>query len=203
MESNSAFFYGTLMHPGVLRRVIGGSGAHLKWCPAVLLDFTRHQVKHGDYPGLVPYETSKSFFGFTLDDQDARSVRGTVVIGLTQKELELLDIFEGNEYIRQTVQVHPLGTLETVPDVSVAGQTAIVTAVPPPLPTKDNLAPAIQAETYIHGDPSKLVNDLWSYEDFVQQNAWKWIGIRQENEEDFVSVVEQRNAAGTKARTVY
>jgi hypothetical protein len=33
----SAFFYGTLLHPKILRRVIGNDGTHLEICPAVLL----------------------------------------------------------------------------------------------------------------------------------------------------------------------
>jgi hypothetical protein len=33
----TAFFYGTLMHPKILKRVIRSDGAHLEICPAVLL----------------------------------------------------------------------------------------------------------------------------------------------------------------------
>lgn len=33
----SAFFYGTLLHPAILRRVIGHDGQHLQICPALLL----------------------------------------------------------------------------------------------------------------------------------------------------------------------
>ncbi|KIM80477.1 hypothetical protein PILCRDRAFT_533611 [Piloderma croceum F 1598] len=36
-RSYSAFFYGTLMHPDILKRVIGNDGAHLKICSAILL----------------------------------------------------------------------------------------------------------------------------------------------------------------------
>jgi hypothetical protein len=47
-RSYSAFFYGTLMHPDILRRVIGNDGAHLKICSAILLvrnlpAFFRHE----------------------------------------------------------------------------------------------------------------------------------------------------------------
>jgi hypothetical protein len=35
--SHSAFFYGTLMHPKILQRVIGNDGGHLMICPAILL----------------------------------------------------------------------------------------------------------------------------------------------------------------------
>ena len=32
----SAFFYGTLLHPAVLKRVIRSEGVHLEICPAIL-----------------------------------------------------------------------------------------------------------------------------------------------------------------------
>lgn len=35
--SYTAFFYGTLLHPSILRRVIGHHGAELEICPALLL----------------------------------------------------------------------------------------------------------------------------------------------------------------------
>jgi len=35
-KTTSAFFYGTLMHPKILTRVIGNDGSHLEICPAVL-----------------------------------------------------------------------------------------------------------------------------------------------------------------------
>ena len=33
----TAFFYGTLLHPAILRRVIGREGQKLEICPALLL----------------------------------------------------------------------------------------------------------------------------------------------------------------------
>lgn len=36
-KTYTAFFYGTLLHPAILRRVIGHQGADLKICPALLL----------------------------------------------------------------------------------------------------------------------------------------------------------------------
>jgi len=66
----SAFFYGTLLHPAVLTRVIRSEGAHLTICPAILKvhgywllalhrracsyaaqGYTRHQVDWADFPG--------------------------------------------------------------------------------------------------------------------------------------------------------
>ncbi|KAL0954482.1 hypothetical protein HGRIS_003451 [Hohenbuehelia grisea] len=151
--------------------------------------------QYADYPGILPYETSKTFFGFTLDDQETRSVRGSMVTGLTERDLELLDIFEGNEYTRQKVHVHPLGELESVPEVSPSSESSAVPSAPPPLPTELQLQPAIEVETYVYNEPSSLARELWSYEDFVQKNAWKWIGGRKETEEEYYSEVDTRNAA--------
>jgi len=33
----SAFFYGTLMHPKILKRVLHNDASHLKICPAILM----------------------------------------------------------------------------------------------------------------------------------------------------------------------
>lgn len=43
----SAFFYGTLLHPKVLKRVIGNDGSHLTICPAVLLVCTYYYILYG------------------------------------------------------------------------------------------------------------------------------------------------------------
>lgn len=63
MKEYTAFFYGTLMHPKILKAVIRNNGSHLRICPAVILvrvtsfsigkyclkhllqDYTRHKVK--------------------------------------------------------------------------------------------------------------------------------------------------------------
>ena len=45
---SSAFFYGTLMHPAVIRRVIRNDGLHLQMCSAILYvstsEFSRSEV---------------------------------------------------------------------------------------------------------------------------------------------------------------
>jgi len=64
-EAPCLFFYGTLMHPSVIKRVTGQDGQNLHTRPAVLLvldrrppscselmiwkDYTRHHVKECDY----------------------------------------------------------------------------------------------------------------------------------------------------------
>lgn len=82
------------MHPQILKRVIGHSGSNLKICPAVLLDYTRHHVISEDYPGILPYSKSRSLFSSDLDRED-RCVRGSLVTGLSELDVKVLDEFEG------------------------------------------------------------------------------------------------------------
>ncbi len=104
-----AFFYGTLMHPKILRRVIGHAGLNVRVCPAILTDYTRHQVKvrcqdalfsdlafskDEDYPGIIPWSQSQQFKRDLSEEE--KSVRGTLVDGLEPMDILLLDTFEGN-----------------------------------------------------------------------------------------------------------
>lgn len=75
---SSLFFYGTLVHPAVLQRVVGRS---IKGVEATALEYNRVQVLGEDYPALVAFPES--------------SVVGLLVQGLTAHELRCLDAFEG------------------------------------------------------------------------------------------------------------
>ena len=61
------------------------------------LDQHAYRQQGCDYPAIVPYESAKYIFERELT-QDERSVRGTVVSGLTAEDIRLLDIFEGDVY---------------------------------------------------------------------------------------------------------
>ncbi|KAF8635179.1 hypothetical protein AX15_000511 [Amanita polypyramis BW_CC] len=179
--TKSAFFYGTLMHPKVLKTVIGNDGKHLKICPAVLRDYTRHKIFNEEYPAILPYEKGGKLFDRELELEE-RCVRGTLVIGLTSANIRKLDVFEGNEYIRQTVLVHPLE--EATPLNDFAGQDKnLIERIAPaePQPIDEVLAKAssdcAEAEVYVfQEDVSKLEPALWSFGEFVRKNAWKWYG---------------------------
>ncbi|EKM58315.1 uncharacterized protein PHACADRAFT_252535 [Phanerochaete carnosa HHB-10118-sp] len=192
----TAFFYGTLLHPAILRRVIGHQGADLEICPALLLEHTRHKVQHADYPGLISYKKSRQLLGKELPPKD-RAVRGTLVSGLNINDIRLLDTFEGDEYVRAKVSVHPLGPFGSLE--SAAKDSAIVPTTPPPLSSEfvanlPSTHPAIEASTYIWIQPiSELSPDIWDYAEFVRDNAWKWVGsspTAQEN--DYYLEVDRR-----------
>ncbi|KAG8941024.1 hypothetical protein FRC00_012610, partial [Tulasnella sp. 408] len=70
-EGNTAFFYGTLMHPNILRRVITHKGAELEVAAAILFDHTRFHVKYCDYPAVISSDiASQVISDGTLADDD-------------------------------------------------------------------------------------------------------------------------------------
>lgn len=157
MSQHTAFFYGTLMAPQVLYRVIWGSQtpptpAHaslLHIRPAILPSHRRHRVRHADYPAILP-----------SSDPDA-CVRGTLVTGLTDGDIWRLDIFEGSEYSRQKVQVKILR--KTSDD---GGEN-----------NKEEEQEA-ECETYIWtAAPSRLETSEWDFDEFVRDKMKRWVGI--------------------------
>lgn len=73
------------------------------------------------------------------------------------------------------MQVHPLGPFTKVSAETVDGD--LVPENPPALPEISKLLElAVDAETYIYCDETNLNSDLWSFKDFVKNNAWKWYG---------------------------
>ncbi|KAN0093176.1 hypothetical protein V8E55_003960 [Tylopilus felleus] len=187
----SAFFYGTLMHPKILKRVIGNDGSYLQIRPALLLDYTRHKIHGADYPGIVPYSQSQAMFSRDLAPEE-RSVRGSLVVGLSERDMRLLDIFEGDEYTRELVHVHPLGPL-----VALSNMDATIAEVPP----QNELETTLEVNTYVWCRPlSQLQPKLWTFEEFVKENAWKWVGPASSGNEDYAEVDRRRSMEGTIVR---
>ncbi|THU96044.1 hypothetical protein K435DRAFT_778746 [Dendrothele bispora CBS 962.96] len=168
---SSAFFYGTLMHPKILKRVIRNNGAHLNIAPAVLLEHTRHNVKDADFPGILPYEKARHLFEQDLNDEE-KCVRGTLVSGLTKKDIRFLDKFEGSLYVRVEVDVHPLGPFSDLSHYSSQNDASIIPSDPEPLPSV--LTSSVKAQTYVFLDSSEVEAELWSFEDFVRNHSSNW-----------------------------
>ncbi|KAF2024217.1 hypothetical protein EK21DRAFT_79195 [Setomelanomma holmii] len=163
--SHTAFFYGTLMAPPVLHRVIWGSQApptpvhalllHIR--PAVLHAHQRHMVQHADYPAILPTKATAN-----------TSVRGTLVTGLTDGDIWRLDIFEGSEYERQKVRVRVLeskskgeegmGDLSQNEEENIEGEE-------------------VEAETYIWiAGVDRLEPEEWDFAEFVRDKMKRWVG---------------------------
>jgi len=164
--------------------------------PALLFNFTRHKVKDADYPAILPIARSQQLFNRELT-RDEQTVRGTIVTGLTQADIDLLDIFEGDEYIRTPISAYYLRELEPLNQPSVD----LVTTAPPPVPPPVQLGDPVQTETYVWAAPaSLLIPELWSFEIFVRDNAWKWIGKGAEENKDYREVDRRREMNGTIVR---
>lgn len=151
MASHSAFFYGTLMAPAVLHRVIWGSStpptpAHawlLHTQPAILHGFQRRRVRHADYPAVVPAGAETS-------------VRGTLVTGLTDGDVWRLDLFEGGDYARRRVRVRVLA------EEAGAGVES---------------GEECEAETYVWiAGEDVLEESEWDFAEFVRDKMARWVG---------------------------
>ncbi|RMZ90069.1 hypothetical protein DV736_g2703, partial [Chaetothyriales sp. CBS 134916] len=173
--NNTAFFYGTLMAPNVLYRVIYGtphptplnypSMNLLKIHSALLHDHQRHRVLGCDYPGVIPHRGG--------------SVKGTVVSGLTEGDVLRLDIFEGSQYERRRVKVRLLRDIEH----SEGGPLQFEKK----LQEKEKLeqdvgVEEVEAQTYIWiDDPLALELEEWDFEEFKRDKMQAWMGLSTED----------------------
>ncbi|EMD67217.1 hypothetical protein GGP41_007132 [Bipolaris sorokiniana] len=170
--SHTAFFYGTLMAPPVLHRVIWGSPtpptpAHaslLHIRPAILHAHQRRKVKGADYPGVVPVSSPS----------ETASVRGTLVQGLTDGDIWRLDVFEGSEYVRRKVRVRVL-----LPSQKVQGGKGEEEGMGDlAQKEEDNVeGDEVEAETYIWvAGEHRLEDDEWDFAEFVREKMGRWVG---------------------------
>ncbi|KAF2801761.1 uncharacterized protein BDZ99DRAFT_469501 [Mytilinidion resinicola] len=170
MGDHTAFFYGTLMAPAVLHRVIHGTSTPtpfqrslLTIRPALLHRFQRHKVRSADYPAILPANSTTA-------------VRGTLVTGLTDGDIWRLDIFEGHEYARRQVSVKVLVEEgEGIGAVGVDGQVA----------GEDEVAEGaeVQAEVYVWvAGKERLEPQEWDFGEFVRQKMGRWVGTGAEGE---------------------
>ncbi|KAF1996445.1 hypothetical protein P154DRAFT_498551 [Amniculicola lignicola CBS 123094] len=176
--SHTAFFYGTLMAPPVLHRVIWGNTSPpltqtslLKIRPAILHAYQRHKVKDADYPAILPEDGSSS-------------VRGTLVTGLTDGDIWRLDIFEGFEYKRQKVTVSvlegpegALGGLEQKEEDNVEGEK-------------------VEAEVYVWvAGKERLEVEEWDFGVFVKEKMKRWVGAEAAEADEGFQEVDDAVAA--------
>ena len=158
------------MAPPVLYRVIYGTTSPEPWQqslttvrPALLQSYSRHKVRHADYPAIVPHESGSD----ANPNQPSPSVRGTLVTGLLDEDLRRLDIFEGSQYERLRVRVKALkgqkiGLHDPVDEARL----------------NDFVESEEEAETYVWKDPrSQLEEKEWDFEEFRREKMWAWIGV--------------------------
>lgn len=183
--SHTAFFYGTLMAPQVLHRVIWGSQtpptpAHaslLHIRPAILHAHQRRKVKHADYPAILP--TKK---------EEGHSVRGTLVTGLTDGDIWRLDIFEGSEYKRCKVNVRVLEQKKKVEGMGDVKQAE----------EENKEGEEVEAETYIWvAGAQRLEAEEWDFAEFVRDKMKRWVGREATETDDGFQGRQSINGAHT------
>lgn len=211
-NTHTLFFYGTLVHPAILERVIGNPGAHLRVRNALLPAHATSHVSGVDYPALVSLEdrqpqlVSDPSIVTTQAPADAilavpnsttpssssgvvAAVPGTVVSGLTDKDLRYLDLFEGDEYIRKTVDVLPvdpegISNALRPRDASLAD---ILVDLGPDRCTEllrdADHAPKVAAQAYVWCAPLGMLEDRrWIFAEFAREKAKRWVGAQADHE---------------------
>ena len=90
------FTYGSLMCSDIMTRV---AGCHADCIQATLHNFFRAKIHHEEYPGIV--------------SQQNRMVTGVLYFDLSARAIHRLDLFEGEAYNRQEVEVVTKDTRRT------------------------------------------------------------------------------------------
>jgi len=166
MGEYTAFFYGTLMAPGVLHRVIHGSHTPEPWQkalinvrPAMLHDYRRHKVQHADYPAIISHKGSR--------------VRGSLVTGLTQGDLHRLDIFEGSQYKRDVVKAQVLKDVQLDQAAPERGEA------------EPKVLEEIEAQTYVWLEGEETLEaEEWDFEAFKRDKMRAWMGVEEDADVD-------------------
>ena len=110
--------------------------------PAILHGYCRRRVRYADYPGVI-------------EDED-HQVFGTYTTGLTDANMEKLDIFEGSEYVRRKVKVKLLTEVGNAKgEGNVEGDEQ-------------------EAEVYVFLDKNDLEDKEWDLEEFRREKLGLW-----------------------------
>ena len=156
------------MAPPVLFRVLYSTPTptaqqvwRLESYPALLPGYQRHKVRYADYPAIRHAPSTCS-------------VRGTIVSGLSERDMKRLDTFEGSEYIRVKVTCRKLEKKEDVkggeeeehPYGNLGGMV---------------LGENVEAEVYVWvGGRDNLEEGEWDFQHFVKEKMSRWVGGKRE-----------------------
>ncbi|KAJ5602532.1 Disease resistance protein Aig2 [Penicillium hordei] len=188
MGDHVLFFYGTLMVPQILHKVIHGQEnpepwqkAMLHFQPAILHGYRRHRVQNADYPGIVEVpETATETEKLSAPEISAgTSVIGTLVSGLTDGDVHRLDRFEGSEYEKKPVVVR---TLQEARIILLRGGTAesqlreMLNATGAEVTDKGK--EEVSAVTYVWTAGKDMLEDTeWDFESFKRDKMAWWVGV--------------------------
>ncbi|WVR08776.1 hypothetical protein IAU60_005834 [Kwoniella sp. DSM 27419] len=174
------FFYGTLCVPACLMRVLGRKCEDLTFQDALLEDYTRHTVKGEPYPAIINREDTISLYGQADNNTGSKglSTRGTLVRGLSYKDISLLDIYEGTEYSRKKLPVQTLTEPAPINELpsTLSDPTSRVSAEnTPPETGRQGSYGKVEAWTFVWSDPlDRLEPEIWTFEEFIQSKKSAW-----------------------------
>ncbi|CAI7678148.1 unnamed protein product [Penicillium discolor] len=191
MGDHVLFFYGTLMVPQILYKVIHGKAnpepwqkAMLRFQPAILHGYRRHRVQDADFPGIAAVSKPAAETGKSSDPKTnaGTSVIGTLVSGLTDGDIYRLDRFEGSDYDKRTVVVRPLRESHGDNGQSGEGSTAesqlreMLNAAG--VEVTDKGKEEVSAVTYVWTAGKDLLEDTeWDFESFRRDKMAWWVGV--------------------------
>ncbi|KXG49627.1 uncharacterized protein PGRI_055950 [Penicillium griseofulvum] len=190
MGDHVLFFYGTLMAPQILHRVIHGQAnpepwqkAMLRFQPAILHGYRRHRVQGADYPGIMAVSETQSETEklSAPKPHSGTSVMGTLVSGLTDGDVYRLDKFEGSEYEKKRVTVRILREAlngenkhagEGVSDESRLREMLDATST-----EVADEGEEVSAVTYVYTAGKDMLEDAeWDFESFKRDKMAWWVG---------------------------
>lgn len=153
------------MVPAVLHRVCHGTSypgqaSPLSFSHAILHKHSRHKVRFCDYPAVIPSSSD------SLPPSSSSSVRGTYIRGLTDEDISRLDIYEGDEYVREVVKIRTLAQAwDDDAGIGIVEEEA-----------EEEAEEEVETETYlwIAGEDALEESD-WDFAEFKRDKLRSWL----------------------------
>lgn len=178
------------MAPQMLHRVIHGNPnpepwqkALIRFQPALLHGYRRHRVRGADYPGIVaetdPNTESKTD---SLEYGSDTAVLGVLVFGLTDGDIYRLDKYEGDEYVKETVQVRTLRVSgqEGGKEVEVTSEGQLRDMLTAAGSNVADEGDEVVAATYVWiAGKERLEEVEWDFETFRRDKLAWWVGAKE------------------------
>ncbi|KAK4684179.1 hercynylcysteine S-oxide lyase, partial [Tremellales sp. Uapishka_1] len=180
-KSYDFFFYGTLLVPAILCRVLGHRCDTLTFRDALLPNYTRHCVKHEDYPAVISREQTEQLRSGPIAPEDCNT-RGTLVKGLTFADVRALEVFEGSQYRRKLLPVQVLSPPSTIKSLPKYLTDPSERAPIPEIPAQD--IQTVEAWVYIWSHSLIGLDEaIWSFPSFLKDKSRAWTTESKEYEE--------------------